>query len=559
MWEYYDGTTQQRKRKCESMDWKKVLVQWRIIVLIFFLLGSLLLIQPALQDGVAIRSIAKESPASLAGMHAPLAKDKPMFREVITAINGISVGTVEDYNEILSAFTDGDVVRIETKTKYTYEATGRKLHFFKTEMVYTAYYNSTTGLGIEVYDAPSTNIKKGLDLQGGTRVLLQPETPLSAEDLATVIETLQQRLNVYGLSDLVITSAYDLHGNQFILIEIAAVTEEEMRTLLETQGSFEARIGNETVFRGGEDIVYVCRSPECSFVVDPQRPCQGTADAGYICSFSFAITLTPEAAARQAAITATMPISPEGPYLAEPLDLYLDNVLVDSLRIGADLKGRAVTDIAISGPGIGASYDEAVQNSAQNMKQLQTLLITGSLPTKLSIVKIDTISPAVGEEFVKNILLVVLYAILAVGVVLGIRYRNVAIVTLIMATMLAEIVIILGIAAFIGWNIDIAAVAGILVAVGTGVDAQIVITDEAYNKKKEAMVRSWKEKLKRAFVIIMAAYLTTVVAMIPLFWAGAGALKGFALTSILGVTIGVFITRPAYAIAVENILKEGEE
>jgi len=54
----------------------------------------------------------------------------------------------------------------------------------------------------------------------------------------------------------------------------------------------------------------------------------------------------------------------------------------------------------------------------------------------------------------------------------------------------------------------------------------------------------------------MAAYFSTVVAMLPLLFAGAGLLKGFAITSILGVTFGVFITRPAYAAVVEILVKE---
>jgi preprotein translocase subunit SecD len=43
---------------------------------------------------------------------------------------------------------------------------------------------------------------------------------------------------------------------------------------------------------------------------------------------------------------------------------------------------------------------------------------------------------------------------------------------------------------------------------------------------------------------------------VPLLFAGAGLLKGFALTTILGISIGVFITRPAYAAAVEILLKK---
>ena len=66
----------------------------------------------------------------------------------------------------------------------------------------------------------------------------------------------------------------------------------------------------------------------------------------------------------------------------------------------------------------------------------------------------------------------------------------------------------------------------------------------------------WKDKIKNAFFIVMASYFTLVVAMIPLMFAGAGLLKGFAITTILGVSIGVFITRPAFAVIAEHLLRK---
>ena len=54
----------------------------------------------------------------------------------------------------------------------------------------------------------------------------------------------------------------------------------------------------------------------------------------------------------------------------------------------------------------------------------------------------------------------------------------------------------------------------------------------------------------------MGAYFTTVVAMVPLLFAGAGLLKGFAIISIIGVSIGVFITRPVYAKVIEILLRD---
>ena len=60
---------------------------------------------------------------------------------------------------------------------------------------------------------------------------------------------MKERLNVYGLSDLVVRDANDLVGNQYIVVEIAGATEDEIKDLLAKQGKFEAKIGNATVFR----------------------------------------------------------------------------------------------------------------------------------------------------------------------------------------------------------------------------------------------------------------------------------------------------------------------
>jgi len=119
----------------------------------------------------------------------------------------------------------------------------------------------------------------------------------------------------------------------------------------------------------------------------------------------------------------------------------------------------------------------------------------------------------------------------------------------------SELVILLGVASLIGWNIDLAAIAGIIMAIGTGVDHQIVITDEIL-KGELKMIFNWKERIKNAFFIITGSYFTLFVAMLPLIFAGAGLLKGFAITTLIGASIGVFISRPVYAKLVEITLKE---
>jgi len=183
------------------------------------------------------------------------------------------------------------------------------------------------------------------------------------------------------------------------------------------------------------------------------------------------------------------------------------------------------------------------------MHKLQTILITGSLPYKLKIVKLDTISPALGQEFIQVILLAAGAALLAVAIIIFVRYRKIKSSLALLITSISEIIIILGVASFVNWNLDLPSIAGILATMGTGIDQQLIVMDES----KQGQYLSLTQRMKRAFSIILGAYFTSVVAMIPLIWAGAGLLKGFAITTIIGITVGVLITRPAFTDMIKKI------
>lgn len=583
---------------------KKIFTNTRVIILLVFLLLAVIAIRPNFtNEGVAIRSVLRNSSAEIGGVENPQPNINPMSREVIKVVGTKEITNLKDYENAISNLTSGETVRIKTN-KNTYSLIVKPL--IKTtilpelenktiEKIITVnetingtvvgvnktvtdviLVNKTTqevigveDLGLKVFDAPVSNIKKGLDLQGGTRVLLSPEKQLNKDDMGLVIDHMKQRLNVYGLSDIVVREAGDLppplgEGKQYIMVEVAGVNEEEVRNLISKQGKFEAKIGNKVAFTGGDDITYVCRSSECSGI-DPRQGCVAVDAQTQSCRFRFTISLSQKAAEVQAGLTDKLgvistdakgtPLSEANQYLNETLDFYLDDAKVNQLNIGKDLKGNAVTNIQISGSGTGIGRQNAMINALQNMKNMQTVLVTGSLPVKLDIVKMDTISPTLGQKFSKNVVIVGLLAILAVALSIFIRYKNLNVVIPILVTMTSEIVLLLGLAAIIGWNLDLAAVAGIIIAVGTGVDDQIVITDETLNKEKNEL-SSWKQRIKKAFFIIMASYFTTVVAMLPLWFAGAGLLKGFAVTTIFGVTFGVFITRPAFGAMLEILVKK---
>jgi len=376
-------------------------------------------------------------------------------------------------------------------------------------------------------------------------------------------------------------------------VEMAGTTEETLRDILEQQGKFEAKIrrhvkidDNEGSFSFGQgyDITVedesinidgsvldinetiILEAIEFQFTnitdkeielsasvfdgsqvskvfSEAQRAGEISTGNGY--NFQFSIIIEREAAEQFAIITKDIPVEIGGNYLTEQIDFYLDDKSVDSLNIGSGLKGAAETSIQISGPG------ETEEDAYKNMKNLQAILRSGALPTELEIIKVDTISPTLGEAFAKTALRAIVVAILAVSILIFIRYRDPRIALPIMITSLAEVITILGFASLINWTIDLASIAGIIAAVGTGVDDQIIITDESSSKKKE--LTSLKAKLKNAFFIIFTAYFTTLAAMFPLLFIAAGGVMGFAITTIIGVTIGVLITRPAYGRIIEHL------
>ena len=152
-------------------------------------------------------------------------------------------------------------------------------------------------------------------------------------------------------------------------------------------------------------------------------------------------------------------------------------------------------------------------------------------------------------------------ALIVVALIVFIRYRKLKISIPVLGVGLSEVIMILGFAAMAKWNLDLASMAGILAAVGTGVDSEVIMTDELLQGQKEEEHKSVLKRAKRAFFIVAVAAATSIATMLPLviLGSGIGRLTGFALTIIVGVLIGVFISRPAYQQIIQHILTPDDE
>jgi protein-export membrane protein SecD len=532
----------------------------KIAIWIFFIVVSLILLAPNLNPtGMSVISVAKNS--SITNIAA---------NEIIYEINDMPVT-----EELLQNDYFGTVKFLTNK--------GEK------------FVNANGSLGIEADAVASSNLKFGLDLKGGVHAVIEPNiTGNDTETISQIISTLQTRINVYGLRESVFRPIYH-EGKGFVEISIAGGSKEELRNLLENQGKFESKIdvilrtvgGSGTLkldkpysvminngsvvignisARPGESfeisgISFLLNSVESGSInltstvfngadirtvfFDPQRSRIESQNPGY--QWSFAIQLSQDGAQRFAWITSNLDIIPGKAQLSSPIVLFLDNNLVDSLSISSQLKGKTETEILITG--YANTKDDAIKERAR----MQSILKSGALPTSVTVVQLESISPTLGIGFLKNAMMAGLAAIVGVICVVSIRYRRPKIVLPMLIISLSEVLIILGVASWINWTIDLPSIAGIIATIGTGVDSQIIIIDQALRGEEKTL--TLREKLKRAFFVVFGSGGTVIAAMIPITII-LYAFRGFAITTIIGVLIGILIARPAFGAIVQRIVKE---
>ncbi|MGC8710740.1 MAG: hypothetical protein ACP5RF_04015 [Candidatus Micrarchaeia archaeon] len=203
---------------------------------------------------------------------------------------------------------------------------------------------------------------------------------------------------------------------------------------------------------------------------------------------------------------------------------------------------------------ISLSLQDKLTYAQTQAQTIASVLSGGALPVHVIVGTPTTMPPTLGKHFLYISAIAALLAVVIVSIVIMLRYRRFFLIMPIMLTTFAELFIILSIIGLIG-TIDLAAVAGMIAVVGTGVDAQIIITDEIISGKSEAI----KLRLSNAFYIVWADAILLVIAMLPLlFSTSLVSIIGFSESTILGALLGVLITRPAYG-AIVSIHYSGTE
>ncbi|RDD52748.1 hypothetical protein BA065_00515 [Nanoarchaeota archaeon NZ13-N] len=478
---------------------KDLLKDWRIVLYIIVLFASILYL---LYTFLSVRITVDESPILPKG-------------SVVYEINGCKVSSVQSFYSCIPK--EGSAIVKTDRGNFILDPT---------EIELLKYNTSVTVSG---------NLKLGTDIGGGYLIILKSLEDLSIDQMNLVQRILENRLNSAGLKALNIYTA----GRNYIIIQVPS-TEKTLIESIMRQGYFEAKIMNQTVFTGIDIINILTGSGYSGMECDNYQ-------GSWVCSYYFTLVLSKDAAKRFAEITKNIPVSIEsgGRYLTEKIYFYLDGEEVSDLYIDSNLKGVEANQVLIRVSGQGSSQKLAAEDAINRARELQIVLGSGSLPSKFSIEEISYISPRIASSSLDKIFIAGLIALIILGIVVFLAYRNLKASLLIYIPMLSEIIIAVAIGIFLGQTFDIPAILGVFLGIATGMDDNLIIVNDAIRGKKEYKI---EKSRKKVLFIVLTAVMTEIFAFVPMLLSNValGLFRGFAVMTIITSLVGYAITRPAY-------------
>ena len=178
--------------------------------------------------------------------------------------------------------------------------------------------------------------------------------------------------------------------------------------------------------------------------------------------------------------------------------------------------------------------------SPQEASELALLLRAGALAAPMKFVEERTVGPSLGKENIELGIRSIIIGLLSVIGFMLFYYRwfgfaaNIA--------LFANVVLITGFMSLLGATLTLPGIAGIVLTIGMAVDANVLIFSRIREELKEGKdpQTAIQEGFSRAFVTIVDANVTTLIASIVLYAIGTGPIKGFAITLSIGILTSMF-------------------
>jgi preprotein translocase subunit SecD len=194
-----------------------------------------------------------------------------------------------------------------------------------------------------------------------------------------------------------------------------------------------------------------------------------------------------------------------------------------------------------------------VEANLQDTRDIRAI-ISNKTPAELSIIGKTEVEAGLGGGFVREALIVGAVALAGVFLLIYLRYRRWKISLAIIGITMCEFAMTLGAISVLGLTIGLPEIGGLLLVIGTGIDHQLIVTDEMLQGgSPQAKNVSVGWRASRALIIVYAAISVIIAATIPIALLGFSAIRGFTIIVITGTILALLFTRSFYAKIIDAI------
>ena len=351
-------------------------------------------------------------------------------------------------------------------------------------------------------------IKLGLDLRGGTSVVLQAQGKIESDTMDKVRDIIERRVDGLGVTEPVI----QISGNDRLIVELAGIKDSQKAVeLIGTTAKLEFKIKNQdgtygpTLLGGSAIKTAVLSQGEFG------RP-------------AVDFTLDSKGAEVFAKITREN--------IGKPLAIMLD---------GKEQSAPVINSEISRGTG------QITTNSREDAQKITNLLKSGALPVSIKILEVRTVGATLGVESIKQTQFAGILAMIAISLFMFIIYKIPGLIADVVLVIYGFLV--LASLSLVGSTLTLPGIAGFILTLGMAVDANVI----TFERIKEEMGKGYsiEDSVAKGFEnglpAIIDGNLTTLLIAAVLFSFGTGPVRGFAVTLSLGVMItmltAIFITK----------------
>ena len=363
---------------------------------------------------------------------------------------------------------------------------------------------AAVALSIKPLTDPNKGIPLGLDLRGGVHLVLQAEqdkngTPITKDDIDKAKAIIANRVNDLGVSEPIVQADYD---KKRIIIDLAGVTDPDKAVdILKTTAKLTFRDTQGNVVLKGDDL-------------KDAKGGQGQQSGQFVVNLTF----SSDGAKKFGDLTTKL--------IGQRLGVYLDDKLLTNPTVNTPIMdGQA----EITGY---ETLEEAANHAV--------LMRSGSLPVSMSIAEKRQVGASLGVDSLNRSIQAGLYGLIFIFLFMLVFYHLPGVVA--DFSLIVYALIVLWFFSMFGVVLTLPGIAGFILSIGMAVDFNIII----YERVKEEIragksLRAGVESgFSRAFVTVIDAHVTTLIAALTLYMFGTGSIRGFALTLAIGILASLF-------------------